>query len=123
MDVNSSYPLVVFPTQQRTLVPVVTEIVSASDGQEDSQADPFVLWRAFWRLALLLWLVLRCWKRQIVELRWQANYWQAQHQRARQREAELAEQNRLLQGEIRELKRRLFGRKSETASSTKPTKP
>jgi transposase len=112
MDGASSYPLVVLPPQQGTLVPV------AADGQEDSQADP--LWDAFCRLVLLFRLVLRSWKLQIVELRWQANYWQAQHQRARQREAELAEQNRLLQGEIRELKRRLFGRKSETSSATKP---
>jgi transposase len=114
MDVTS-YPLVVVPPQQ-ALVPV-PEIVSDTDDDQDWQTNLFVLWQA---LACLCWLVLRSWKRQVTELRWQANYWRAQHQRARQREAEWAEKVELLQGEIRELKRRLFGRKSETSSATKP---
>jgi transposase len=119
MDVNPSYSLVTLPPQQGTLVPVATAIANHSDCQDDTQPDP--LWLAFCKLALLFLLVLRRWRQQIVELRRQANFWQAQHQRARQREANLAEQIQLLQGEIRELKRRLFGRKSETSSSTRPT--
>jgi transposase len=57
---------------------------------------------------------------QVIELRQQANFWRAQHQRAVQREAALKEKVLHLQGEIREWKRRLFGRKTETSSSTKP---
>ena len=59
-------------------------------------------------------------RRQVIDLRCQANYWRAQHQRARVREDDLKEKVRLLQGENRELKRRLFASKSETSSSTQP---
>jgi len=122
MDGDPIYPLVSLPPQQGALVPVATDLVSVSPGDEERQADR--LWRAFCRLAALFFLALMALRRcryLIIDLRWQANYWQAQHQRARQREAELADQIQLLQGEIRELKRRLFGRKTETSSATKPT--
>ena len=125
MDANAFYPLVPLPARQEALVPTVTTTIVDAESQEDTQPDPAAwLWQ---RLCVLAWLWLLAvvtifrLRRQLVELRCQANYWQSQHQRARQRQQELLEQNQLLQGEIRELKRRLFGRKSETSSATKPT--
>jgi transposase len=53
------------------------------------------------------------------ELRYQAGYWRSMFQRCRQRE-ELGKQRIAeLEAEVRDLKHRLFGRKSESASSTK----
>ena len=125
MDDNASYPLVRLPAQQGTLVSASTPVILDADSQEDSQPDPAAqLWRYLYILAWLFLLALVTIRRlrwQLIDLRCQATYWQTQHQRARQRELKLAEQNQLLQGEIRELKRRLFGRKSETSSSTRPT--
>ena len=121
MDANASYPLVVLPPKHGTLVPVSTGLVADRDADPDLLAW---LWRRFCKLAVLLFLLLalcRRLRRELIELRQQANYWKAQHQRAVQREAALAEQIQLLQGEIREWKRRFFGRKSETTAATTPT--
>jgi len=60
-------------------------------------------------------------RRQVVELRCQAHYWEVQHQRACEREAKLKAQWEHSQAQVRELERRLYGRKSETASATQPT--
>ncbi|MFY9586340.1 MAG: IS66 family transposase [Actinomycetota bacterium] len=124
MDANVVYPLIPLPPEPGTLVPVkATLVVDAElgpDGEPDFTAR---LWRCFCLLTLFFAftvLVLRRARQHIVELRCQANYWRAQHQRAVVREAALAEQVRQLQGEIRELKRRLFGRKSETTTAAKP---
>ena len=118
MDANVSYPLVPLPPEQRTLVPVCSE----PGPQDDFEADLLaLLWHCFCQLAWLFWLALMTigyLRRQLVEWRCQANYWRAQHQRAVQREAALAAQVQQLQGEIREWKRRLFGRKSETSAAT-----
>jgi len=114
MDGQSSYPL----------VPVITVVPEICDDVPDElQLELARLWRKFCKLAVLFFLALILIRRlrlQIVDLRQQANYWRAQHQRAVQREAALAEQVRQLQGEIREWKRRLFGRKSETSASSQP---
>jgi transposase len=124
MDGNTSYPLVPLLPEQGALVPVATALVADPEPDDFSPADLLAfLWRCFCQLALLFWLavlVIRHLQRQLVELRCQANYWRALHQRAVQREAVLAAQVRHLKGEIRELKRRLFGRRSETASATQP---
>lgn len=124
MDAKVSYPLVTRLPEQGTLVPISTALFVGADSYHDSEPDLFaLLWRRFCKLAWFLWLALVALRRlrgQVVELRQQANYWQAQHQRAVQREVKLAEQIQTLHGEIRDLKRRLFGRKSETSSSTKP---
>src|SRR5271168_4126699 len=127
MDGNESYPLVVLPPEPGTLVPVSSALLDPLDSphvsQQDLRAFLAFLWRCFCRLALLFFialLLLRRLRRQVIELRQQANYWRAQHQRAVQREAALKDQVHHLQGEIRELKRRLYGRKSETSSNTKP---
>jgi transposase len=71
---------------------------------------------------MLFWLVLDYGRRQLIELRCQAHYWRAQHQRAVEREAALAAQVQQLQAEIREWKRRLFARQSETSAATQPDK-
>jgi transposase len=124
MDVHVSHDLSSHPQrpEQGALVPVSFPIVVGSDSAGASEPDLLaVLWRCFCRLAWLFFLalvLLRRLRRHVLELRWQANYWQGQHRRAVQREGELAEQVHNLQGEIRELKRRLFGRKSESSSST-----
>ena len=121
MDANVSYPLVVLPPEHGTLVPVATGLVADLDTEPDLLAW---LWQRFCKLAVLLFLLLaicRRLRRELIELRQQANYWKAQHQRAVQRETKLTEQVDLLQGELREWKRRFFGRKSETAATTTPT--
>lgn len=125
MDANASYPLVVLPPEHGSLVPVSSVIVVNPDSCHDSEPDLLaLLWRRFCKLAALFFLalvVLRRLRLQLIELRQQANYWKAQHQRAVQREADLAEQIQNLQGEIRELKRRFYGRKAESSSATNPT--
>lgn len=124
MDAKISYPLVVLPPEQGTLVQVIEGDGDSRRDGPDVRALAMFLWRRFCQLAVLFFLALalvRRLRRRISELRQQANYYQAQHQRAVQREAELKEKTHLLEGQIRELKRRLFGRKSETTASTQPT--
>jgi transposase len=56
-----------------------------------------------------------------LQLRQQTGYWQSMHKRSCQREALLKGRIAELEAEIRDLKHRLYGRKSETASSrTRP---
>jgi transposase len=113
MDDQSSYPL----------VPVISVVPEICDPGEPEAEYIAWLWRKFCKLAVLFFLALILIRRlrlQVVDLRQQANFWRAQHQRAVQREAALAAQVHQLQGEIRELKRRLFGRKSETSASSHP---
>ena len=131
MAANVSYPLVPL-WQQGALVPLSSPVVVEAEIIDAEVIDPEVeddraaellafLWQCFCQLAVLFWLALltiRHLQRQLVELRCQANYWRAQHQRAVQRAAALAAQVHDLQAEIREWKRRLFGRKSETTSAT-----
>jgi len=115
------------PPGQGALVPVAFPLVVDFDDPCDREADRLgVLWECFCQLVRLFFLALaalRQVRQQVVDLRWQANYWQAQHRRAVQREAKLAEQIQQLHGELRELKRRVYGRRSETSSSTKPQNP
>lgn len=135
MDANA-YPLIVLPPEHGSLVPVSAATVDP-EVQEEPLADLrvvlFWLWRRFCKLAVLfflLWIVCRhLWRQlialrqQVIELRQQANFWKAQHQRAVQREAQCKEKIELLQGELRELKRRVYGQKSETSSTQSPTNP
>jgi transposase len=126
MDVHN-YPLVPLPAEQRTLVPLSVALVGDADDSGDSH-DEFsaFFWRLLCQLALLLWfaLLLLHWaRRQLVELRLQANFWRAMHQRARQREAVLAQRVQQLQAEIRAWEKRCHGRKSETAAAAKPQPP
>ena len=127
MDGHEAYPLVVLPPEHGLLVPASAELVVDLDSPDGSQPDLRAviafLWRRFCQLATLFFMALALLRRlqlQVIELRQQANFWRAQHQRAVQREADLKEKVHHLEGEIREWKRRLFGRKTETSSSTKP---
>jgi hypothetical protein len=120
MDSIASKSLVCLPPEQGSLVPATPVLAAEVNSGPDVLAW---LWQRFCKLAVLLFLLLALCRRlrlQVIELRLQANYWRAQHQRAVQREAALAEQVQLLQGELRELKRRFYGRKSESSSSTTP---
>lgn len=128
MDANGCYPLVPVTPEHGALLPASTSLIVEPEFFDDDDFDPLAcLWFCFCQVVLFFWLALltiRQLRQQLVELRCQANYWQAQHQRAVRREAALAAEVRQLQGEIRDLKRRLFGRKTETAAASEPkTKP
>jgi transposase len=129
MDANGSSSLVPLPrpSEPAPLVVIALPIVAGSPADHDAQAELLAwLWQHFCRLFWLLFLalvLLAKLRRQLPELRQQAGYWRAQHQRAVLREAKLAEEIQRLQGELRELKRRVFGRRSETSAATNPAKP
>ena len=56
-------------------------------------------------------------KQEYVQLKWDAQYWQMQHQRAQSREAQLKARIEALQARVRDLCQRLFGRKTEKSSA------
>jgi transposase len=124
MDANVSYPLVPLPHEHGSLIPISSTLVLDFDSFDDAEPD----WRAlFWQCFCLLMgfmfravLVLRDWQLQLIDLRQRANYWQAMHGRAIEREAGWADQVQYLQGVIRELERRLYGQKSETSAAANP---
>ena len=128
MDGIGSYPLVVGPVDQGSVEPLPRQIILGGvPFDDDTQAD-FVdmLQQAIVLLCqfvLCLLSALRVLRLQVIDLRCQANFWRAQHQRAREREDDWKQQVQLLQADIRELNRRLYGRKSETAAATQPTSP
>ncbi|MHB1766186.1 MAG: hypothetical protein ACYCS1_11860, partial [Gammaproteobacteria bacterium] len=64
-------------------------------------------------------------KQEYVQLKWDAQYWQRQHQRTLSREAELKDQIETLRAQVRDLRQRLFGRKTEksTAQSEQHRQP
>jgi transposase len=68
-------------------------------------------------------------KQAYIELKWEANYWRAQHERLLQREAALQAEVEALQATIRDLNQRLYSTKSEKsagpdrAGMCKPTSP
>lgn len=64
-------------------------------------------------------------KQEYVQLKWDAQYWQKQHQRTLGREAELKARIETLRAQVRDLRQRLFGRKTEkgTARSEQQSKP
>ncbi len=122
MDANDSYPLVPLPATQGMLVPVHENLLP--DSADDSEPDLLaLLWYCCCCLAMLSWWALEALRQlrlQVIELRQQAHYWRAQHQRALQRLAEAAEHIQRLQAEIRAWEQRVFGRKSETSAATQP---
>lgn len=129
MDGNGTHSLMVLPPESGSLEPVPRQVppdcISFDDDTDDTQADS-VDWLRHLIVLLcqcVLWLLaeLRVLRLQVIDLRCQAHFWRAQHQRARQREDDLKAQVQLLQAQIRELNRRHFGRKSETASATQAT--
>src|SRR5450432_2910047 len=112
MDGTGSDLRVVCPPDSRALVPLPRIVVRSPSCDADAETDDVD--RLEQAVALLCqfvaWLLaaLEALHRQVIDLRCQANYWRAQHERARGREDDWKEKVQLLQGEIRELKRRLF---------------
>lgn len=62
-------------------------------------------------------------KREFIELKWEANYWQAQHRRALARIAELEKEIERLEAKNRDLQQRLFGRRSEKGGAKSEQSP
>ena len=60
-------------------------------------------------------------KQAYIELKWETNYWRAQHARLVEREAALKKEVETLQATIRDLTQRLYGTKSEKASGADGT--
>jgi transposase len=60
-------------------------------------------------------------KQAYIALKWEANYWRAQHARLVEREAALKREVATLQATIRDLTQRLYGTKSEKASGADGT--
>src|SRR5438093_8372478 len=58
-------------------------------------------------------------KQDYIALKWEANYWRAQHARLVQREAALKAQVEALEAQIRALTQRLYGTKSKTSADSK----
>jgi hypothetical protein len=60
-------------------------------------------------------------KQAYIELKWEANYWRAQHARLVEREAALKREVETLQATIHDLTQRLYGTKSERTSGVERT--
>ena len=58
-----------------------------------------------------------------IELKWQGSYWKSQHEHLKKQSEELKQELALAHAKIRDLKQRLYGKKSEkgTAKRDKPT--
>ena len=56
-------------------------------------------------------------RKEFIRLRWDGNYWKAQHQRACEREAVLKEELAKKEALIKDLQHRLFDKKSEKKSA------
>lgn len=52
-------------------------------------------------------------KQEYIQLKWDSRYWRRQHDRALAREVVLKQENEHLQAQIRDLKQRLYGKRSE----------
>jgi hypothetical protein len=55
-------------------------------------------------------------KQDYIRLKWEANYWRAQHACLVQREAALKAQGEMLEAQVRDLTQRLSGTKSEQSA-------
>jgi len=60
-------------------------------------------------------------EREYFELKWEVGYWQSLHQRSILREIKLKQTIKEKDGQIRDLKNRVFGKKSEKKSTSKDT--
>jgi len=56
-------------------------------------------------------------QKELTRLKWEGTYWKAQHQRACEREVRLKKELEQKEALIRDLRRRLFGKKSETGGA------
>jgi len=60
-------------------------------------------------------------KQDYIQLKWEANYWRGQYERAVEREVALKKELEAREAMIRDLKQRLYGRKSEKAAGQDET--
>ena len=60
-------------------------------------------------------------EREYLEIKWEVGYWQSLHQRSILREIKLNQIIKEKEGQIRDLKNRVFGKKSEKKSASKDT--
>ena len=60
---------------------------------------------------------VRITKQERIELEWRANYWEAQHEQLKAKNAELKQELILREAKIKDLQNRVFGKKSEKCSS------
>ena len=60
-------------------------------------------------------------KQDYIQLKWEANYWRGQYERAVEREVALKQELEAREAMIRDLKQRLYGRKSEKAAGQDET--
>jgi hypothetical protein len=56
-------------------------------------------------------------KQEYIQLKWDSRYWRRQHDRAIARELVLKQENERLQAVIRDLKQRLYGKRSEKTAT------
>lgn len=117
MDVTS-YPLVPLNSSSAALIPWRGGLIPVVPTPLARPVRPRQALGWFILFLLLLLRRCRCW---LTELRQQANYWRAMHQRARQREQALRDDVQLLRAQLRELEQRFYGRKSEKAAVKTPT--
>jgi transposase len=57
-------------------------------------------------------------KQAYIALKWEANYWRAQHEQSLKREAAWKAQVEALEAQIRDLNQRLYGKKSEKSAGS-----
>lgn len=60
-------------------------------------------------------------QKELTKLKWEGNYWKAQHQRVCKREERLKKELEQKEALIRDLQHRLFGKKSETGGNPRQT--
>ena len=62
-------------------------------------------------------------KQAYIQLKWESRYWRRQHDRAVAREASLKQELERAQAEIRDLKQRLYGKRSEKGAAPSEAQP
>jgi transposase len=62
-------------------------------------------------------------QKELTRLKREGRFWQAQHQRACEREARLKQELELKEAQIRDLQQRLFGKKSESTTAPSSVNP
>ena len=62
-------------------------------------------------------------KQKYIQLKWDSRYWRRQHDRALAREAALKQEREYLQAQVRDLKQRLYGKRSEKTLTESEVQP
>ena len=114
MDVLDPHPLVPPGSPATALIPWRGGLVPV---QPTAATRRSWLWTL---VVLFLLLLLRRCQRWLTELRQQAHYYRAMHQRACRREQAVRDQLQQTRAQLRELEQRFYGRKAETAAVKTP---